>query len=121
MSNKHEPEIPVALEAFVGRLDTLKSVFGANAEPILAAVKQAILQAMAARDRGDQALAFRHLSDAMERLARFADSLDSNEAMMMRAVAQMFQAALARQDEAEAKRTAGLMFDKSGARMRKPE
>jgi len=118
---KHEPDIPAGLEAFVTRLDDLKIVFGAAAVPTLAAVKDGILHAMAARDRGDMSAAFSGLGEAMEKLARFADTLDPREGMAMRAVVQMFGGALRRGDEAEAKRTAAVMLESSGARQRKPQ
>ncbi len=119
MSNTHEPDIPLGLESFVHRLGELEAVFGAKVAPTLAAIKERILYAMAARDRGDMPAALRELNDAMEKLARLADELDSTEAPLMRAVAQMFQAALARGDAAEAKRNAAIMFERSGARERK--
>ncbi len=121
MSNSHEPDFPLGLDSFVNRLGELETVFGAKVAPTLAAVKERILYAMAARDRGDMPAAFRELQEGMEQLARLADELDSSEAQAMRAVAQMFRTALARGDAAEAKRNAAIMFERSGARERKPE
>lgn len=121
MPSDHEPDIPSGLESFVRRLDDLGAVFGPASAPILAGIRDAIVQAMAARDRGDSAQAFATLGTAMDSLTRFADSLDPQEAAAMRAVAQMFRGALLRGDEAEAKRSAAVMFEKSGARPRKPQ
>jgi hypothetical protein len=57
----------------------------------------------------------------MEELARLADRLDAQDAMLMRAVAQRFQTALLRGDLPEATQDLDVMFDRSGSRYRKPE
>jgi len=121
MPNKHDPEIPVAIESLVTRLDSLPGVFGPAAVPVVAAVKDSLLRAMAARDRGDPPGAFREIGAAMDRLAQFADHLDPAEGAMMRSVASMFRGALQRGSTAEAERSAAVMFERSGARERKPE
>jgi hypothetical protein len=61
------------------------------------------------------------ISAAMQRLAGFADRLDPAEATLMRALVQTFRAALLRGNDADAKQTAAVMFEKSGARERKKE
>lgn len=121
MPNKHEPDIPLGLESFIGRMGELQAIFGPAAAPTLAAVKDGILHAMAARDRGDMPAAVEQLGAAMDELATFAEQLGPAEAAAMRAVAQMFRGALSRGDESEAKRVAAVMFEKSGARERKPQ
>ena len=55
----------------------------------------------------------------MDRLAALADRLDPAEAMLMRALAQTFRAALLRGDEAAVKQSTAAMFEKSGAVERK--
>lgn len=121
MANKHEPEIPVAIESLVGQLDGLSTVFGPAAVPVVAAVKESLLRAMAARDRGDSDAAFGEIGTAMNHLSRFADRLDPTEGQMMRAVANLLQGALQRRSAAEAEQAATVMFERSGARPRKRE
>jgi hypothetical protein len=58
---------------------------------------------------------------AMEQLAQLADRLDPQDAMRMRAVAEHFQAAVLRGDAPEAKQGLDVMFERSGARLRKPQ
>ncbi len=53
MADKHEAEVPSALESVIALLGELETVFGAQVAPRLAAVRAALLAAMAARDRGD--------------------------------------------------------------------
>ena len=57
---------------------------------------------------------------AMEQLAQLADRLDPHDAMLMRAVADRFRVALLGGDLPEAKQDLDLMFERSGARYRKP-
>jgi hypothetical protein len=54
-------------------------------------------------------------------LARLADRLDPDDAMLMRAVAGRFQGALLRGELPEAKQDLDVMFERSGARYRKPQ
>jgi len=119
MAHKDEPEIPLALEQVTARLDELRSVLGTQVTPALAAVRAALIEAMAARDRGDHAGCVRHIGGAMDRLAALADQLDPGEAALMRTVAQSFRNALLRGDAVQAKQSAAVMFEKSGAVERK--
>lgn len=119
MSHKHEEAIPVALESVVTRLGDLEVVLGAQAGPVVATVRSMLIAAMAARDRGDMPAVVGQIGQAMDRLAALADGLDPAEATMMRALAQNFRAALLRGDDAQAKQSAALMFEKSGAIPRK--
>lgn len=121
MAHKHEPEVPSALESVIMRLDELQAVLGSHVLPTLSAIRAALISAMAARDRGDMPGAIQQIGGAMDRLAALADQLDPGEAMLMRAVAQSFRAALLRGDAAQAKQTAAVMFEKSGAVQRKKE
>ena len=70
---------------------------------------------MAARDRGDPVATLRAIGAAMEQLAQLADRLDPQDAMLMRAVAERFRAALLRGDVPEAKQDLDVMFERSGA------
>jgi hypothetical protein len=115
----HEPEIPTDLEMVVTRLRELEVVLGKEAEPVIAEVRSALIAAMAARDRGDVPDAMARIGHGMDCLATLADRLDANEAVLMRALAQTFRAALLRGDEATVKRSTEVMFKKSGAVGRK--
>jgi hypothetical protein len=121
MAHKHEPEIPVALEAVVSRLGELEVVLGPKITPVLEAVRTGLIAAMAARDRGDVPGAVEQISQAMHRLAGFADQLDPAEATLMRALAQTFRNALLRGNDADAKQSAAVMFQKAGATERKKD
>ncbi len=119
MAHKHEEEIPVAIESIVARLGELEVVIGAQAGPTVAAVRALLINAMAARDRGDQPGALMQIGAAMDRLAALADQLDPTEATLMRALAQNFRRALLRGDDASARQSAAVMFERSGATTRK--
>jgi hypothetical protein len=119
MAHKDEPEIPAALESVATRLGELESVLGTHIAPALGAVRAALIGAMAARDRGDATGSVQQIGDAMDRLAALADQLDPGEAALMRTVAQSFRRALLRGDTTQAKQSAAVMFEKSGAVERK--
>jgi hypothetical protein len=119
MAHEHEPEIPTDLGMVVMRLRELEVVLGEEAGPVIAEVRSALIAAMAARDRGDIPGAIAQIGKGMARLASFADRLDPNEAVLMRALAQTFPAALLRGDETTVKQSTAAMFEKSGAVERK--
>jgi hypothetical protein len=121
MSDEHRPSVPTGIEDLIAGLGQLEQVFGAPARAVIPIVQTRLGEAVAARDRGDPIATMRAIGVAMEALARLADSLDPQEAMMMRAVAERFQTALLRGDLPEAKQDVDVMFDRSGARYRKPE
>jgi hypothetical protein len=118
MPDEHQPAIPRAIEQVVSRLAELEIVFGEPARTAIPVVRSRLLDAMAARDRGDPNAALAHMSHAMDELARLADRLDPEEAMLMRAVAERFRTALGRGDRAGAQQAAATMFEQSGARER---
>jgi len=115
MTHKHEEQIPVALESVLARLGELEVVLGRQVAPTLAAVRERLLAALAARQRGDLPASLSLIAEAMNRLSLLADGLDPAEAVLMRAVAESFRAALARRDEAEVQRNAAVMLERSGA------
>ena len=119
MADEHRPAIPIALEEIVGGLSELAALFGDAAPTVLAAIQVHLTQAMAARDRGDPVATMQAIGAAMEKLASVADGLDPREAAVMRAVAEQFQGALLRGDMPEAKQDLEVMFERSGARVRK--
>ena len=108
-----------ALEDVLLRLDELQIVLGPAVAPTLAAVRVALIEAIAARDRGDRPAAIAAVGRAMDSLSSLADHLDPAEAGMMRALAQSFRVALLRGDYAGAKQNAAAMLEKSGAVERK--
>jgi hypothetical protein len=119
MSHKHEEEVPLAIESVVTRLGDLEVVLGTQAGPTVAAVRTLLIAAMVARDRGDMTAVIAQIGAAMDKLSALADGLDPSEAALMRGVAQTFRAALLRGDAAQAKDSAAVMLEKSGATIRK--
>jgi hypothetical protein len=109
-----------ALEELIAGLGELEQVFGEPARDVMPVVRARLTEAMAARDRGDAVATMRAIGAAMEALARLADQLDAGDAMLMRAVAERFQAALLRGDVPTAKQDLDTMFERSGARYRVP-
>jgi hypothetical protein len=120
MANEHQPPIPLALEQLVHGLGELEIVIGPNARGVVAAVRDGLIQAMAARDRGNPVESLRLIGVAMEQLATLADQLDPSEAMLMRVVCDRFRDALLRGRLPEAKQDMDLMFDRAGAK-KKPQ
>ncbi|MBI1813468.1 MAG: hypothetical protein HYR72_00675 [Deltaproteobacteria bacterium] len=116
MADEHQPAVPIAIEQVIARLSELEIVLGEPARAAIPAVRARLIEAMAARDRGDAPAALARVGLAMDNLAALADRLDPAEAMLMRAVAQRFRAALAQGDESTAKQAAADMFAQSGAR-----
>lgn len=118
MANEHQPPVPLALEQVVKGLGELEIVIGPYARGIVAAVRAGLMQAMAARDRGDPVESLRLVGAGMEKLATLADHLDPHEAMLMRVVSDRFRSALLRGDMPEAKQDMDVMFDRAGAKKR---
>ena len=119
MGNEHQSGTP-ALEDLIAGLGELEHVFGAAARARVPAIQARLVEAAAARDRGDAVATMRAIGAAMEQLAQLADTLDPQDAMQMRVVAERFQAALLRGDAPEAKQGLDVMFERSGARHRTP-
>ena len=108
-----------ALEDVLMRLDELQVVLGVAVAGTLGAIRASLIEAVAARDRGDTPAAVGAIGRAMDALSSLADSLDPDEGALMRMVAQSFRTALLRGDYAHAKQTADVMMQKSGAIERK--
>ena len=103
-----------ALERFVGGIDELKTVLGADAAPVVDKAKQQLINAMAARDRGDRAATLLALATAMAELATLGDRLGGAEGAMMRAVTAAFIQGLARDDRDEVERNLGVIQSQAG-------
>jgi hypothetical protein len=108
-----------ALEDVLLRLDELQIVLGTAVGGTLGAIRASLIEALAARDRGDMPAAVAGIGKAMDGLSSLADKLDPDEGAMMRMVAGSFRNALLRGDYANAKQTADVMMQKSGAVERK--
>jgi len=118
MSDESRHEVPVNIEQVVAGLFELGAALGPSAEAVLPAVRDDLLKAVAARDRGDPNRAVEHIAAAMGRLASATEKLDLAEAALMRVVLGRFRAALMRWDEAGAKGLADTMLDRSGGRVK---
>jgi len=119
LKSEHSDTELAALEDVLLRLDELLVVLGSSVASTLGAVRTSLMEAIAARDRGDRSAAIGAIGKAMDWLSSLADDLDPAEATMMRAVAQSFRTALLRGDYAGAQQTAAKMMQKSGALERK--
>jgi len=118
MDDSHSAEIPHVLEQMVSGLGELAVVLGEAGKRAVPIVRQNLIEAMAARDRGDSEATMRAVAAAMREISALADQLDPREGQMMRAVAAHFESALRRGSVAEARRDAQEMFVRSGARER---
>jgi hypothetical protein len=121
MADEHRPSVPIVLEQLIAGLDELERLFGDAAAAVLPAVQARLREAMAARDRGDPVATMQAIAAAMQQLARLADRLDPQDAMLMRAVAERFSGAVLGGDVPQAKQDLDLMFGRSGARHRKSD
>jgi len=100
-------------------LEELEAVLGKDIAPAVAGIRTMLIAAMAARDRGDAPGAVIQIGQAMDRLTMLADRLDPAEGALMRALAERFRTALLRGDTAQARQSAAVMFEKTGALERK--
>ena len=119
MSDANQNETPIAIEQVVAGLSELGAALGPAGEAMLPAMREDLLRAVAARDRGDPKQAVEHIAAAMRRLAEAVERLDSQEAALMRAVLEQFRSALMRWDPAAARGLADSMFARSGARVKR--
>ena len=102
------------IERFVGGIDELKVVLGAQTAPVVDKAKQELIAAMAARDRGDRDASLVALARAMAQLATLGDVLGGSEGEMMRAVTAAFIEGLAREDREQVERTLGVIQAQAG-------
>jgi hypothetical protein len=121
MAHKHGEPVPTALETVVAQLGEIEVVLGKQVAPAVAAISATLIEAMAARDRGDAVAAVDHIGRAMDRLTVLADQLDPAEAVLMRALARTFRTALLRGDDPQVQQSTALMLQKSGGAQRKRE
>jgi hypothetical protein len=86
------------MEGFLLRLDELGRVLGPAVAPDLGAAKAQLLEALAARDRGEKAASHLALARAIATIAAIGDRLDPDEGMLMRALAGAFVQGMAGED-----------------------
>jgi hypothetical protein len=98
----------------VDRLGELEVVIGPQAKPVVAEVRNRLLEAASARERGDVPGALAIIGQAMERLAGLASHLDAAEGAFMREIAASFAQALSAGDQGAVKQAVGLMRGKAG-------
>lgn len=109
-----------ALERFVGGIDELKTVLGADVAPTIDRVKHELSTAMASRDAGDRDGAVLGIARAMAELAGLGDRLGGMEGSMMRAVTAAFVEGLARSDREAVEANLARMQSQAGT-PKKPE
>lgn len=119
MDGTHRPAVPVAIEQLLEGLSELERVLGETARTALPAIRTRLIEAAAARDRGEPVATLAAVSAAMAELAAVAERLDPLEGQAMRMVAERFGTALLRGDLPGAKQGLDVMFERSGARVRK--
>jgi len=102
------------IERFIGGLDELQAVLGADVEPTVARVRAELIGGIAARDRGDGTGALTHIARAMAGLAELGDQLGGAEGAMMRAVTSAFIAGMAHDDREIVERNLKIIQDQAG-------
>jgi hypothetical protein len=113
--HSHLIDFPEALEAFFERVGELKHALGAGGAERVGTLEAIIAEALAARDRGDQATALARIVDAMQRLAELASEGGAPDAPMLRLMAQRFRQAVGHADLSQAKGAAEVMRVQSGS------
>ena len=111
----HLIDFPEALEAFFSRVGELKHALGAGGAERVGALEAIIAEALAARERGDQATAIARIVQAMQRLAELASESNAPDAPMLRMMAERFRQAVGHGDVSQAKDAADTMRVQSGS------
>lgn len=119
MDHKPHEEVITSLDPLLEGVRQLESVLGPAAAPLVGRLQQRLIEAMAARDRGDRDAVMERIGNAMNELTQLAGTIDPQEAMLMRMIADTFRRALSRGDEGTAKQQAAVMMERSGAVERK--
>ena len=114
----HKVQVPVHLETMLAAMTELENVLGVEGKPVVAGVREHVIQAMAARDRGDRAATMESIGLAMRSLAGLGDILGPQEAPLIEMLAQRFQSSMLGGDLAAAKADMDVMFERSGATYR---
>ena len=106
---------PESLEALIAGMAELGVALGPQAGPGLVEVRARLEQALAARKGGDGREPSSEITARDAALAELAETLDPQEAAMMRALAGQFEQALRRGDAAHAADSVDAMRKRSGA------
>lgn len=115
----HDHSYPESLHALLTRLPELTISLGPRSRPGIEAVQKLLQEAVAARADGNVPAATAKIGTAMDTLARLADELDPQEAMLMRMLSAQFRQALSLGDRGEARRVSDVMRKNSGATIKK--
>ena len=110
---------PESLNALLTRLPELAVVLGPESKMGLEVVQSSLQAALLARSQGDIPQAKRQIGAAMDKLSQLANSLDPQEAVLMRMLSASFQQALDVGDKSEAERLTRVMRKNSGATVKK--
>ena len=111
----HLIDFPEALEAFFSRVGELKHALGPGGAERVGALEAIIAEALAARERGDQATAIARIVQGMQRLADLAAESRAPDAPMLRMMAERFRQAVGHGDVSQAKDAADTMRVQSGS------
>jgi hypothetical protein len=103
-----------AIERFVGGIDELKIVLGQGAAPAVDRAKNHLIEALAARDRGDRGQVMVSFAAAMADLANLGDSLGPAEGSMMKAVTAQFIEGMAADDRDSVERNLAVIQSQAG-------
>ena len=119
MADDHQPQVPVAFEQMLAGLSELEKLLGDSGRAVVESVRSRLIEASAARDRGDPVAMLDAVSSAMRDLAALGERFGPGEGRLMNALAERFRDSLLRGDLAEAKKGMDYMFEQSGARYRR--
>lgn len=97
-------------------LTELEAVLGGAGREVASSIRCRIIEAMAARDRGDSVAMIDALGSAMKDLAAIGDHISPGDGHAMVTLATRFRNSLLRGDLTTAKQSMDVMFDQSGAR-----
>lgn len=95
-------------------LRELEVVVGPKARPVVAEVGAGLREAIASRERGDNAAVLDGIRRSMERLAALGSELDPAEGAMMREIARVFMQSLGAGEKDAAKNVVNVMRHKAG-------
>jgi hypothetical protein len=115
----HDHTYPEALGTLLTRLPELEIALGPQAKNGIESVRASLQEAVVARAAGDAPRSVACIGKAMDTLSQLATTLDPQEAMMMRMLAEQFRQALWRGDSSEAHRVSHVMREKSGTTIKK--
>jgi hypothetical protein len=102
------------IERFIGGLDEIRTVLGADTGPTIEKIRHELICGIAHRDRGDRPAALVSIANAMGELAGLGDRLGGAEGAMMRAVTAAFLSGLASDDRDVVEKNLQVIQSKAG-------